>query len=716
MLPPASVIFNASPQSFYQQVFSMATRPTFLHRDLSWLSFNRRVLQESADPSVPLYERLRFLAIFSNNLDEFFRVRVASIQALMNLKHGGAKSLGGQPAKLLRRIHKVVDQQQEEFGEIFRDQLLPALAQQGVTLRYPDNLTAAELSAAQAYFQQEVRPLLQTLPLHGEAPPFLHNKGLYLAVQLAPPDDIQNDIQPDDIQDDIQAPPHCMMVSIPSPPLPRFVRLPSADESSFLFMFLDDVVRLGLPEIFPGQHVLGAWSVKLTRDAELHIDDEFEGDLVEKIRKGLRRRTTGDPARFLFDAEMPKPLRQALRQRLQLGKEEMIRGGRYHNFNDFFTLPNPIGPQLEHPPMPPLPSPTLDRAEGMFDAIAQQDHILHFPYHSYHYVVRFLQEAAVDPATQAIFITLYRVANNSGVVAALIAAAQAGKRVEVFVEIKARFDEEANLQWAEELTLAGAHVTYSIPGMKVHSKLLLIERMEGETMKRYAYLSSGNFNEKTARVYTDHGLFTAAPELTAEVRQVFAFLIKEESEPTFRRLLVAPFTMQKRFQELIDREIAAAVAGKEARIVLKLNSLEEPSMIQKLYQAAAAGVQIELIVRGICCLNPSLSELRGRIRAISVVDRFLEHARIYIFGTGARQIIYIGSADWMTRNLRRRIEVAFPIDDEAIRQQIVELIGLQLRDNTKARHLDGTHNNHHVRNQLEPVRSQMEAYEVVGKW
>lgn len=681
----------------------MAMLQTFLNRDISWLSFNQRVLQEAADPTVPLYERLRFLAIFSDNLDEFFRVRVASIQALLNLKHGGAKALGGQPAELLRRIHNMVDRQQEEFGAIFRDQLIPALAAQGITFCNPAQLNQQQTAAAQTYFRQEVRPHLQAVALHGESAPFLHNKGLYLAVQLAPPDAPE-------------APNCCMMVSIPSPPLPRFFRLPSDDERCFPFIFLDDVVRLGLPELFPSQQVVDAWSVKLTRDAELHIDDEFEGDLVEKIRKGLRRRTTGDPARFLFDAAMPKPLRQALRQRLQLGKEEMIRGGRYHNFNDFFTLPNPIGPQLEHGPLPPLPLPTLDRADAMYDAIAQRDHILHFPYHSYHYVVRFLQESAADPATQAIFITLYRVANNSGVVAALIAAAQAGKRVEVFVEIKARFDEEANLHWAQQLTDAGARVTYSIPGMKVHSKLLLAERMEGEAIKRYAYLSSGNFNEKTARVYTDHGLFTAAPELTAEVRQAFAFLIKEAPEPMFRRLLVAPFTMQKRFIELIEREIAAVAGGEEGRIVLKLNSLEEQSMIQKLCQAATAGVQIDLIVRGICCLNPSLPELRGRVRVVSIVDRFLEHARVYMFGSGARQVIYIGSADWMTRNLRRRVEVAFPIDDEAIRRQIVEIIGLQLRDNAKARHLDGSRKNHYVRNDLEPVRSQMEMYEMVARW
>lgn len=692
-------MFNASSWDS-----AMATLPTFLNRDLSWLSFNQRVLQEAADPDVPLYERLRFLAIFSNNLDEFFRVRVASIQALLNLKHGGAKALGDKPTKLLRRIHNVVDRQQEEFGAIFRDTLLPALAEQGITFRHPDNLTDEERTATQIYFQQEVFPHIQILPIDGETPPFLHNKGLYLAVQLV-----------ESNQPDAPLFPCHFMVSIPSPPLPRFVTLPSADRESSPFIFLDDIVRLGFPQLFPNQQVIGAWSVKLTRDAELHIDDEFEGDLVEKIRKGLRRRTTGDPARFLFDREMPKSVRQTLRQRLQLGKEEMIRGGRYHNFNDFFSLPNPIGSQLEYQLLPPLPVPALDRADAIYDAISQGDHILHLPYHSCHYVVRFLQEAAADPNTQAIFITLYRVASNSGVVAALIAAAKSGKRVEVFVEIKARFDEEANLRWAEELTEAGARVMYSIPGMKVHSKLLLAERMEGETIRRYAYLSSGNFNEKTARVYTDHGLFTAATEITEEVRQVFAFLMGQEPQPQFRRLLVAPFTMQRRFTELVDREITAVKQGREGRIVLKLNSLEEQSMIQKLYEAAVAGVQIDLIVRGICCLNPSLPELCGRIRVISIVDRFLEHARVYLFGVGTQQVQYVGSADWMTRNLHRRIEVAFPIDDEAIRQQLLAIIGLQLRDNVKARSLDGNSNNRYVRNGDIALRSQMEVYAMLEK-
>lgn len=684
----------------------MATPSTFLNRDRSWLSFNQRVLQEAADPTVPLYERLRFLAIFSSNLDEFFRVRVASIQALTHLKHGGTKTLGDDPSELLRRIHKTVDRQQEEFGAIFHGQLLPALAEHGITFPRAKELSGEARAQVHAYFHQNVLPHIQTLPMElGEAAPFLHNKGLYFAVQLAPPDSAPHD----------SAPLCCVLVSIPSPPLPRFVPLSSADGNAHPFIVLDDVVRLGLPELFPQQQIVGAWSVKLTRDAELHIDDEFEGDLVEKIRKGLRRRATGTPARFLFDAAMPKPIRQALRQQLQIGKEEMIRGGRYHNFNDFFTLPNPIGPGLEYPPLPPLPSAALDRAQAMYDAIAQRDHILHFPYHSYHYVVRFLQEAAVDPSTQAIFITLYRVASNSGVVAALIAAAKAGKRVAVFVEVKARFDEEANLQWAEELTEAGAQVTYSLPGIKVHSKLLLAERVEEGETKRYAYLSSGNFNEKTARIYTDHGLFTSAAEITAEVRQVFAFLMGELPEPTFRRLLVAPFTMQKRCKELVDREIAAARRGESGKIVLKLNSLEEPSMIQKLYEAAMAGVEIDLIVRGICCLNPSLPELKGRIRVTSIVDRFLEHARIYIFGSSARQLLFVSSADWMTRNLRRRVEVAFPIDDEAIRQQLLAMIELQLSDTQKARHLDGKLQSHYANNAAAALRSQAEAYAMVER-
>jgi polyphosphate kinase len=653
-----------------------------IDRHLSWLAFNHRVLQEAADLGHPLLERLRFLAIFSSNLDEFFRVRVPAIHALHD-------------AGLMEALRTEVDRQQKEFGRHYLEEILPALRAHGIRFVYETELDAEQIAAAREYWGRALRQHIQPFFVEAGGPtPFLYNRQLYLVVVLKTAGSSDR----------------YAIVDVPTQHEARFVELPGRGGERY-FIFLDDIVRLCLPELLPGLQVAGAYSVKLTRDAELHIEDEFSGDLLEKIREGLSRRKTGTPSRFLYDPEIPQACLDLLRDRLSLHPEGLIPGWRYHNFNDFFDFPNPGIEGVEYEPLTPLRHHDLDTSPSLFDAIDARDRILHYPYQSYDYVIRFLNEAAKDPAVTSIDMTLYRVASKSEVVRALIGAARSGKKVTAFIEMKARFDEEANFFWADELQHAGARVVYSLPGFKVHCKLCLVVRSIGGAEKLYAYLSTGNFNEKTARVYTDHGLFTADTRITRELGQVFEFL-EAGQFPTkgFQHLLVAPFNMRQRFTALLDEEIRNAQSGKRAYVILKLNNLEDAPMIQKLREAARAGVEIRLIVRSICCLPPTRKSGSRPIEVVSIVDRFLEHGRIYIFHNGGDEQYFIGSADWMTRNLSRRVEVVFPIFDETVRSEIRAIIDTQLRDNVKARILDVELSNRFKQSDDPPIRSQMETY------
>jgi polyphosphate kinase len=670
--------------------------PRFFERDLSWLAFNDRVLQEAMDPSVPLYERIRFLAIWSSNLDEFFRVRVASLRSLLRLKSKGRKELGRDPAESLARIHAAVDEQQVRFGQIFRHQIAPELAENGVHLVTDVELDAEQVAWVRAYLDGELPNGLEpTLLDESDGVPFLTNRHIYLLVRLA--------------RDGAE---HHGLVRVPTDRLPRFLVLPQRDERTMV-MFLDDAVRLVLPYLFGGHTIAGAYAIKLTRDAELYIDDEYAGDLLEKIKKALHKRSDGAPSRFLFDTQMPERSVRFIRRTLALEKEDMVLGGRYHNLHDLFTFPNPGIPESEYASLPAIAHPAIDR-RPMFASIAERDIMLHFPYHSYDGVLRFIEEAAADPAVTTIKITLYRVAARSGIIAALVDAARRGKEVTAFVEVKARFDEESNLSSADELQRAGVRVLYSFPGLKVHSKLCLVERIETKGITRYAYLGTGNFNEKTARIYTDHGLLTADERLTGEVAEVFEFLGGAMEQKRFRHLLVAPFNMRARFVELIAAEIANARAGKPSGITLKMNSLEDSSMIKRLYEASQAGVPIRIIVRGICCLVPGVKGLSDRITVTSIVDRYLEHARVYIFENDGDEQVYVASADWMTRNLSRRVEVGFPIRDPAIRSELRAIIDLQLADSSKARIIDRNQTNAYVRRKNAPrVRAQDAIYRML---
>lgn len=688
----------------------------YVDRELSWLAFNHRVLQEAADGSVPLFERIRFLAIYSSNLDEFFRVRVASLRSLLRLGKKSRKQLAVDPEEQLRRIQKTVSDQQETVGRIYREEILPELERTGIAILREDRLNDDQRRFLSGWFEENILPIVSAAFIReGFGGPFLHNRRLYLVVRLRPRLTRKpwTDEEEPAAHDEPELP--LAIVEIPSVELPRFVTLPS-DDGTHSVIALDDVMRFSMGRIFPGFDPVDSWSVKLTRDAELYIDDEFSGDLLKKIRKGLHRRETGVPSRFLYDRTMPPEVLRSVRKALDLRDEDLFPGWRYHNFSDLFGFPFPDKPDLFYEPLPPLPHPALDTADDLFDEIAKVDRVLHFPYHSYAPVLRFLDQAADDPDVESIAITLYRVASNSAVARTLIRAVRNGKTVTAFVEVKARFDEESNIYWAGEMEQAGVRVLYSFPGLKVHSKLCLVERREPEGLRRYAYLSTGNFNEKTATVYCDHSLLTVDRRITDEMDRVFGFLCGRLEAPRFEHLLVAPFTLRSRLTEMIHREIDHAAGGRPASILLKLNALEDLEMVEKLYEASAAGVRVRLIVRGICCLKPGVPGLSENIEAISIVDRFLEHGRIYVFHNDGDEEWFVASADWMTRNLNRRVEVAFPIFDPSIREELRAFLDLQWNDNVKARILDAEMSNRYrPRDDAHPVRAQADGYRMVAR-
>ncbi|MTB51039.1 polyphosphate kinase 1 [Lewinella sp. W8] len=651
-----------------------------IKRDTSWLQFNARVLQEAADDRVPLYERIKFLAIYSSNLDEFFRVRVASLRQFKSIPKEERRELFDfKPKKELKAIRRIVRKQQEEFGRIFRNEILPSLKEENIHLLHSDELDEVQRTFVEEYFDEQVKSHLKLHWLPGQDDedhllPFVENGQLCLAVVLDTEDAV-----------DEEGTAEVGLVPIPQKGLPRFVVLPKPQgvEEGYYVIFLDSIIRANLSR-WMGTKVDFGYSFKLSRDAELYIENEFDGDLREKIERSLGRREEGLPTRFLYDGAMPDWLRKRLKHTLGVSKYDMIPGARYHKFTDFFSFPLPEGrDDLIYPPLPPLPHPRLENAESVMGLMEASDILLSFPYQQYDYVPQLIREAAEHPEVEKLSITLYRVAGKSAVMNNLLYALDQGKEVEAFVEAKARFDEASNLYWGKELQNAGATVHYSYPAVKVHTKLLHISRRQtGGERIHYTYIGTGNFNEKTAKLYTDHALLTTRPVLGADVERVFQLLRGRLILPNCQKLLVAPFSLASGIEEMIDAEIANAREGGNAYLFLKMNSLEEPGMIEKIREAAAAGVEVRLIVRGICCLIPKPDE---NIKIISIIDRFLEHARIYIFGNNGQEKIYIGSADLMERNLFRRVEVVTPVEDQLLRLELRRIMDMQWRDNQKAR-------------------------------
>lgn len=649
----------------------------FIERDISWLAFNDRVLQEALDARNPLLERVKFLAIYSNNLDEFYRVRVASLRSLGRLKRKERVALGLPVDKLIDRINRKALGQQERFGTLWRKTLIPALARNRIRFRDEHDLSPAQENHVRRYFARHIAPLLITANARAGNAPFIEDRKLYFVCR------IRNHAKPRQ---------RTVLVNIPSQELGRFIVLPSAKGTTEL-LFIDDAVRLCLDQLFTGHEVVHCHSFKLSRDAELYLDEEFGDSVKERVRRSLRKRGSGLPSRLLFDAGMPRTSIKALKDLLGLRKQDLVPGGRYHHFSDMMTLPISGKPNLKERPWAPMPHPVVGRSRNPFAGIDRKDQLLHFPYHDFGSFTRWLEQVTKDPGVQRISITLYRVAQDSQVCALLLKALERGKKVLAFVEVQARFDEGSNLRWGERLEQAGATVLYSHEGLKVHCKLCLVERRISGRMRRYAYLGTGNFNERTARLYADDALLTANTGITAEVSMVFDQLRDRRTKPRFRNLLVAPAGLRSALEALIDKEMEHASRGLPAAIMLKLNSLEDHALISKLYDASQAGVEIRLIIRGICCLVPGVPGLSERIKAISIVDRYLEHSRAYVFHNLGQSKVYLSSADWMRRNLDHRVEVAFPVTEPGCRQEILDMLELQWSDNVKARIIDAAQSN-----------------------
>ncbi len=652
----------------------------FINRDISWLSFNARVLQEAADPQVPIIERIKFLGIYSNNLDEFFRVRIATIKRLTKIGTKAKRMLAGEdPNKLLQKIQEIIIEQQETFEETYAT-ILKELELHGIFLLNEKQLSPVHQTYVKEYFKSNVLPTLVPIMI-SEAPvfPYLRDRAIYLYITL-------NKKKKD-------KKPQYALIEIPTDVLSRFLVLPKDNKYIIL---LDDVIRFCLDDIFNRfeYDTINAYVIKLTRDAELDIEQDVTKSLVKKIAESIKRRKKGQAVRLVYDESMPKEMLTFLLGKLKFGKEDLpIPGGRYHNFVDFINFPNIGKSELKYKSLPPLEHPSFNPKESVFTMIKQKDILLNFPYQSYHYLIDLLREASIDPRVKSIHITLYRAAKNSNIVNTLINAAKNGKNVTAVVELQARFDEEANIRWANKMQDEGIKVIYGVQGLKVHSKLFLISRMEDNKLVKYTHVGTGNFNEDTARLYTDMSLLTCDKRITKEVESIFQFYNNNYKTGTYKNLAVSPFNMRKKFITLINKEIEFAQKGKHSQIILKMNSLVDEEMIQKLYEASNAGVQIKLIIRSICSLITGVKGMSENIQAISIVDRLLEHSRVFIFSHDGNEKIFISSADWMLRNLDFRSEVAIPIYDRENRAEIKNIINILWNDNTKARVLNKQQDN-----------------------
>ena len=673
----------------------------FFNRDLSWLFFNGRVMEEAANEKVPLLERIKFLSIFSSNLDEFYRVRMPVLRALQKIGEKDDNQISAEEQKgILKQALDLINAQQQRFGAILKDQLIPLLKSCNVHLLYNEAFPDAVKNMTTEYFLSEVLAFLQPVALDNGNKFFPENNKLYFVVNLEEAGGTEK----------------LMMLNIPSDELPRFFTVKADDET--YIAFLDDIVRNNLDKIFKDGRIKGCYSIKVTRDAELDLQDEYPGDLSDEIEKQLKKRDQGLATRFLHQSGIPLRTMQLITAQLDLQNANATEGGVYHNLKDFFSLPLK-SPGTSYEDWPAVNPAGLDEAVSISSIIADRDMIIHTPYQSYHSVLRFFNEAAINPDVEEIYISLYRVASNSRIVNALISAAKNGKSVQVMVELKARFDEANNLKWAKKMKDAGVKIVYSVTALKVHAKIAIVKTRNAGRLVYSGLLATGNFNESTARFYTDHILFTSNPDLLREMELVFMFLSKREkpspdNQIDFKHLLVAQFNLQSKFIELIDREITFAKAGKPATITIKMNNLEERVLISKLYEASQAGVKIELIVRSICCLIPGIAGMSENITIRRIVDRYLEHGRVFIFNNDGNKEVFLGSADWMNRNIYHRIEVCFPVYDEAVKNEIIQIVDLQLQDNIQAVSLNDELENVPVPKGKPVVQAQREIYRLLS--
>lgn len=666
-----------------------------INREISWLYFNDRVLQEAADATVPLIDRIRFLAIFSSNLDEFYRVRVATLSRLADLNEKAKEVLGYNPKKVLNQIKDIVVRQEKRFNNLYENIIVKQLAEEKIFILNDKQLNVTRGAFVKDYFREKLLATLVPIMLTDGMPmPELRDRAIYFFVKLTQ-----------------KKKSRFALIEIPDN-LSRFLVLPETNNLKFIIL-IDDIVRYSLEDIFfIFEHdSIEAYSIQLTRDAELDLDQGVSEKFVDVLTKSLQKRRKGKPMRLLYDSDMPLDMLNYLVAKMDLHSESLIPGNRYHNFKNFIAFPNIGRPDLEYASFPPLPVDGLSFGKSLLSLIAKKDFLVSVPYQSYDYIIHFLREAAIDPKVKEISITLYRMAENSRVIHALINAAKNGKKVNCLVELRARFDEQNNISYSNRLVEEGVNVVYGVTGYKVHSKICLVSRTEKGKLAHYAILSTGNFNEKTARIYADHTILTADKRITTDLVEVFKAIFKNTVPKGIKNLIVSPIDSRPAIYKLIDNEIKNAKEGKEAYMVLKMNSLADEQMIAKLYQASQGGVKIKMIIRGMCCLVPGVKGVSDNIEVISIVDKYLEHARVHIYCNGGNELMYLTSADFMTRNIDNRVEVGFPIYDEDIKKEIRDMIDIQLQDNTKAREINAQNTNKYRKTKTEiPYRAQIDIY------
>jgi len=676
----------------------MAKQKRTVNREISWLYFNDRVLQEAMDTNNPVIERLKFLGIFSNNRDEYFRVRVATIKRMAQIERKKDIKPKESSDKLLKEILKTVEQQEKRFTDTYLE-IVKELKNHNIVFLDDTQLDDRQGDFVSEFFNSEVLPNLFPIMVKSlKSPDILQDNAIYLAVHMHDSTGSKDD--------------DYALVMVPSNIISRFLVLPSNNNMNYVVM-LDDVMRYNMSKIFApfGFDMFSSYTIKFTRDAELDIDNDISKSFIEQMSDSLRKRKKGAPVRFVYDENVPDALLVRLLRKLNITASDNLRGGgRYHNFKDFMSFPKIGSPNLNYSKTVPLAHPLLESRKSILKAIRKQDILLHFPYQSFQYIIDLLREASIDPKVRAIKMTFYRAARDSNVINALINAARNGKNVTVFLEIQARFDEKANIYWTRKLREEGVKIIQTLQGYKVHSKLLLIRRKESGKNNYYANLSTGNFNESTAKVYTDDSLLTYNQEIANEVNMLFHTFESPYNPPKFKHLLVAPYQLRNSFIKLLNTEIRNAKAGKEAWVIIKLNNLVDDKITNKLYQASRAGVKIDLICRGICVLIPNVDGLSENISVVSVVDKFLEHSRIQVFANDGNPKYYMASADWMVRNFDHRFEVACPIYDKELQKETMELLQIQLSDNVKARHVNEVSVNKYVDDDKKNVRSQLETY------
>ncbi len=675
---------------------------TYIPKEISWLSFNERVLQEADNPEVPLLERFKFLGIYSNNLDEYFRVRVATLKRISQFGARAKNILGYNPKSTLKKVHEIVLIQNTKFEKIYAG-LLQELEKHKIHIINEKQLSPDQVEYVRNYFHKEVRTRLMPFLIEKDKDlPNLTDDAIYFAISL-----IKKDTEKK----------RFALLEIPTNVLSRFIVLPEKGDDKFV-IFLDDIIRSGLKEIFFifDFDEFSAYTIKLTKDAELEIDDDISESYIDKLSRSLQQRKWGNPVRFIYDREMPADLLKLLTKKLKFGPDDVvIPANRYHNFKDFMKFPNLGKKKFFYESIVPVPHRDITAGKSILSAIKKKDLMLFFPYHPFDHFIDLLREASIDPYVTTIQITLYRLARNSSVINALLNAVRNGKKVTTVVELQARFDEQANILWGNKLMEEGVKVIYGVPGLKVHSKLCLITRVKDNVAQRYAAIGTGNFNEDTARIYTDHLLLTTNKKITYEVYKAFNFFHVNYKKDNFYHLVISPFFLRNKITLLIDNEIKNAKAGKKAYIYLKINNITDNEIIDRLYDASKAGVTVRLIIRGMISLVPGLKDVSENIRAIGIVDRFLEHTRFWIFCNGGNEECFISSADLMTRNMEHRIEVTCPVFDKTIKNELREIFSIQWCDNVKARKIDQTFTNEFAKNDKKPIQSQIEVYNYIRR-